>query len=59
MSGVKHKAPEERHITLGFQISGDRKCTAQKKATKEKSILYGEAIKGSTTWRGDSGMAYT
>jgi hypothetical protein len=45
-------------ITLGFQISGDGKCTTQKKVMKEKAILYGEAIKSSTNWRGESGMAY-
>jgi hypothetical protein len=37
---VKRKAPEEGHITLGFRISGDGKWNAQKKATKEKAILY-------------------
>jgi hypothetical protein len=34
--GVKHKAPEEVNRTLGFQISGDGKCTAQKKAMKKR-----------------------
>jgi hypothetical protein len=34
VSGVKRKAPEEGHRTLGFQISGDGKCNAQKKAMK-------------------------
>jgi hypothetical protein len=58
VSGVKRKAPEEGHITLGFQISGDGKCTAQKKAMKEKAILFGEAMMSSTTWRGESGMEY-
>jgi hypothetical protein len=52
VSGVKRKAPEEGHITLGFQISGDGKCNAQKNAMKEKAILYGEAIRSSTMWRG-------
>jgi hypothetical protein len=52
VSGVKLKAQEEVHITLGFQISGDGKCTAQKKATKEKAILFGEAIMSSTMSRG-------
>jgi hypothetical protein len=56
--GVTHKAPEEGHRTLGFQISGDGKCTAHKKAMKEKAILYGEFIRISTMWRGESGMAY-
>jgi hypothetical protein len=40
VSGKKRKSPEEGHITLGFQISGDGKCIAQKKAMKEKSILF-------------------
>jgi hypothetical protein len=35
VSGVKRKASEEGHIiTLGFQISGDGNCIAQKKAMK-------------------------
>jgi hypothetical protein len=57
-SGVKRKSPEEGHRTLGFQISGDGKCNAQKKAMKEKTILCGEAIRSSTMWRGESSMAY-
>jgi hypothetical protein len=56
--GVKCKSPEEGHITLGFQISGDGKCNAQKRAIKEKKILYGEAIQSITMWRGESSMAY-
>jgi hypothetical protein len=31
VSGVKRKAPEEGHRTLGFQISGDGKYNAQEK----------------------------
>jgi hypothetical protein len=58
MSGVKRKAPEEGHRTLGFKISGDGKCTAQKKAMKEKAILFGEAIISSTMWKGESAMTY-
>jgi hypothetical protein len=58
VSGVKRKAPEEGHSTLGFQISGYGKCTAQKKAMKEKAILFGESIRISTMWIGESGMAY-
>jgi hypothetical protein len=46
--GVKRKAQEEGHITLGFEISGDGKYIAQKKAMKEKGILFGEAIRSST-----------
>jgi hypothetical protein len=55
---VKRKAPEEGHRTLGFQISGDGKCTAQKKAMKEKAILFREAMMSSTMWRGEGYMAY-
>jgi hypothetical protein len=58
LSGVNRKSPEEGHITLGFQISGDGKRIAQKKAMKEKAILFGEATRDSTIWRGESGMAY-
>jgi hypothetical protein len=58
VSGVKRKSLDEGHITLGFQISGYGKCTAQKKATKEKAISFGEAIKSSTMWRGEIGMVY-
>jgi hypothetical protein len=42
--------PEEGHRTRGFQISGDGKCISQKKATKEKAILFVEAIINSTIW---------
>jgi hypothetical protein len=56
--GVKRKSPEEGHRTLGFQIYGDGQCIAQKKAMKEKTILFGEAIRSSTIWRGEIGMAY-
>jgi hypothetical protein len=58
VSGVKCKAPEEGHRTLGFQISADGKCNAQKRAMKENAILYGKAIRISTMWRVESGMAY-
>jgi hypothetical protein len=55
---VKRKAPEEGHRKLGFQISGYGKCIAQKKAMKEKAILFGEAIRSSTRSRSEIGMAY-
>jgi hypothetical protein len=58
VSGVKRKSPEEGHRKIGFQISGDGKCIAQKKAMKAKYILFGEAIRGGTIWRGKSDMAY-
>jgi hypothetical protein len=49
---VKRKSPEEGHRTLGFQILVDGKYNAQKKAMKEKEILYGKAIRSITMWRG-------
>jgi hypothetical protein len=58
VSWVKRKSPEEGHRTIGFQISGDGKCNAQKKAMKEKTISYGKAIQSSTLWRVESSMAY-
>jgi hypothetical protein len=48
VSEVKLKYPEEGHRKLGFQILGDGKCNAQKKAMKEKEKFYGEAIRSST-----------
>jgi hypothetical protein len=48
---VKRKSPDEGHRTLGFQISGDIKCTAQKKATKEKAISKA-APYGEVKWHG-------
>jgi hypothetical protein len=36
-------------MQLSFQIYGDGKGTAKKKAMKEKAILFGEAIIISTT----------
>jgi hypothetical protein len=59
VSRVKKKASEEGHRTLGFKISGDGKCIAQKKAIKEKAILCGEAIRSSTLWCGECCMAYS
>jgi hypothetical protein len=58
VSGVKRKAPDEGHRTLGFQIYGDGKCIAQKKSMKEKAFFLGEAIRSSTMCRGEIGMAY-
>jgi hypothetical protein len=55
VSDVTRKSTEEGHRTFGFQtcgfqISGDGKCTAQKKTMKEKAILIGEAIRSITMW---------
>jgi hypothetical protein len=58
VSGAEKKSPEEGHITLSFQISGDGKCTAKKKDMKENAILFGEAIMSSTMWIEESAMAY-
>jgi hypothetical protein len=58
MYGTNHKSQEEGLVILGFQISGDGKCPAQKKAMKGKYILFGEELMSSTVWRGESGMAY-
>jgi hypothetical protein len=38
-SGVKRKAVEEGHRTLGFHMSGDGKCEARKKVMTDKAPL--------------------
>jgi hypothetical protein len=43
-SGVKRKAPNEGHRTLGFFMTGDGTCTAHKKVMSEKASLYATAI---------------
>jgi hypothetical protein len=43
-SGVKQKAPNEGHRTMGFFMTGDGTCTAHKKVMTEKAILYATAI---------------
>jgi hypothetical protein len=57
-SGVKMKSVEEGHRTLGFHMSGDGKCEAHKKVMIDKEILYSNAIRSSTMWRGESAVAY-
>jgi hypothetical protein len=57
-SGIKIKAPYAGHITLGFQITGDITSSAHKKVIKEKAVLFGEAIMGSSRWRSESAVAY-
>jgi hypothetical protein len=52
-SGVKRKAVEEGHRTLGFHMSGDGKCESQKKVMIDKAILYSNAIRNSMMWRGE------
>jgi hypothetical protein len=49
--------PEEGHRTLGFQISGDNKCNAQKRPSKKRRFYmaksYGVVPCGEETvaWR--------
>jgi hypothetical protein len=57
-SGFKRKAVEEGHRTLGFHMSGDGKCEAHKKLMTDKALLYSNAIRNSTMWRGESAVAY-
>jgi hypothetical protein len=57
-SGVKRKAPTEGHRTLVFFMTGDGTCTAHKKVMTEKASLYATAIKRSSIWKGESGLAY-
>jgi hypothetical protein len=57
ISGVKSKSVEEGHRTLGFHMSGDGKCEAHKKVMIDKAILYSNAIRNSTMWRGESAVA--
>jgi hypothetical protein len=39
-------------------MSGDGKCEAHKKVMTDKAILYSNAIRNSTMWRGKSAVAY-
>jgi hypothetical protein len=39
-------------------MSGDGKCEAHKKVMTDKALLYRNAIRNSTMWRGDSAVAY-
>jgi hypothetical protein len=57
-SGVKLKAPNEGHRTLGLFMTGDGTCTAHKKVMTEKASLYATAIKRSSVWKGESGIDY-
>jgi hypothetical protein len=56
-SGIKRKAPEEGHRTLGFHLEGDGTSIAHKKVIMDKAVLYGEAIIHSKLRRGEIGMA--
>jgi hypothetical protein len=57
-SGVKRRAPNEGHRTLGFFMTGDGTCSAHKKVMTEKRSLYATAIQRSSVWKGESGLAY-
>jgi hypothetical protein len=46
-SGVKRKAPNEGHRTMGLFMTGDGTCTAHKKVMTEKASLYATAIQRS------------
>jgi hypothetical protein len=53
-----YPVPEAGHRTLGFHMTGDGKSSAHKKVMKEKAVLFGEAIMGSSLWRSKSSVAY-
>jgi hypothetical protein len=57
-SGVKRKAVEEGHRTLGFHMSGDGKRKAHKKVMIDKVLLYSNVLRNSNIWRGESVVAY-
>jgi hypothetical protein len=57
-SGVKRKAVNQRHRTLGFHLTGDGESTAHKNIMKTKAKGYSEAIISSSLQRGESAMAY-
>ena len=58
VSGIKRKAPEEGHRTLGFFMTGDGTSTDHKRVMLEKGVDYAMAIKNSTLQRGECSMAY-
>jgi hypothetical protein len=39
-------------------MTGDGTSNAHKKVMSEKSVLFGEAIMGSSLWRSESTVAY-
>jgi hypothetical protein len=57
-SGVKRKAPNEGHRTMGFFMPGDGTFSAHKKVMIEKASLYATAIQRSSVWKGEYGLAY-
>jgi hypothetical protein len=58
LSGVKRKAPNEGHRTLGLFLARDGSSNEHNKVITEKAVLYAEAIAQTNLWRGESGMAY-
>jgi hypothetical protein len=57
--GIKRKAPNNSHRTLGFHLQGNGKTDSHKKLMREKAESYGEAISGSILKRGESSTAYS
>jgi hypothetical protein len=57
-SGIKRKAMNQGHRTLGFHLTGDGTSTAHKKIMKTKAKGYSESIISSSLQRGESAMAY-
>jgi hypothetical protein len=57
-SGVKRKAPDERHHTLGFFMTVDDTCSSHKKVMTKKAHLYATDIQCSSVWKGESGLQY-
>jgi hypothetical protein len=57
-SGVKQKAPNEVHHTLGFFMTGYVTCSVHKKVMTEKALLYAIVIQRSSVWKGESGLAH-
>jgi hypothetical protein len=57
-SGIKRKAVNQGHRTLGFHLTGDGTLTAHKNIMKTKAKEYSEAIIISSLKRGESAMAY-
>jgi hypothetical protein len=57
-AGVKRKAPDEGHCTLGLFMNGDGTRSAHKKLMTEKASLYATTIQRSSVWKGESGLVY-
>jgi hypothetical protein len=58
-SGIKRKAVNQGHHTLGFHLTGDGTSTAHKKIMKTKAKGNSEAIISSILKRGENAMVYT